>query len=336
MAVPRPVARTEHLYPTDVFSIALALVFAVLSFLNLGKVDEVLLGLTVDRELLYGTIFLIVSLMLPFLFRLVNPLEHRVVQFLRLFYPQALYLLFYHEAIALSQLFYGGRSLDAVFARGDMFIFGFQPSIRFHQVFGNVAIINELFFFGYFSFFSLMTVGWWIRYATGDISAAVRALSIVTLSFYTLYLFYAFFPVEGPKYYFVSLHREWYGHFKGYLFTPLLQYLFDNVNLAGAAFPSSHVVISTISLLLNRRYNRRLAAFFLPLTVLLYFSTVYLFAHYAVDIIGGLIVAGIFWWTVPNLLDALQTGLERCDSAFARVFRLPPIAGLNIPHEQLP
>lgn len=323
-------AETKHLYPTDILSIVLALLFAGLSFLNAGKESTELFGRAVDLEILYGVVFLLIASLLPILFRLVNPIENRAVQFLRLFYPQGLYLLFYQRTIAISQLLYGGRSLDAVFAQGDMLLFGFQPSIRFHTVFGNTAIINELFFFGYFSFFALITVGWWIRYGKGDMTAAVRSFTIVTCSFYILYLFYAFFPVEGPKYYFQSLHREWYGHFNGYVFTPVLQYLFDNVNLAGAAFPSSHVAVSTISLLLNWRYNRRLAVIFLPITVLLYFSTVFLYEHYAVDVLAGLLVAVLLRRTIPRILNSLQHAFEWCDSAITRLLGLPPIAALQM------
>lgn len=305
---------------------ALALLFAIDCFLNLGKLHTTILGLTVDREALYGLLFLAFVPGLPLMYRALNGVQNRLVQFFRLFYPQALYLLFFQQAIVLSQLFYNGRSFDAIFARADRLIFGFEPSIRFHQVFTGDAIVNEVFFFAYFCFFVMMTTGWWVLFAKRRMTEAVRAFSIVTLSFYILYLFYPLFPVEGPKYYFPSLHQAGYEHFKGYLFTDILRYLFDHMNLAGAAFPSSHVAISTLSLLLNLRYNRRLGLVFLPITIVLYFSTVYLYEHYAVDGMAGLIVAVLFCFAVPRLLDAMKRVFQRCDAAIARIYRLPPLA----------
>jgi membrane-associated phospholipid phosphatase len=332
----RYVDRPEHLYPTDLLSMALAGIFGIGCFLNTGKLVTHLFGIAIDRELLCGVFFFLLVPGLPLLFRWVNGIKNRVVQFFRLFYPQILYLVFYQQAIRLSQLFYGGHSLDAFFAHADFVIFSFQPSIRFHLLFRGVTGVNELFFFGYFSFFALITVGWWVLYARGELMKSVSALTVVTFSFYILYLFYALFPVEGPKYYFLSLHAQWYGHFKGYLFTALLRYLFDNVDLAGAAFPSSHVIISTLSLLLNLRYSPRLGAAFLPITFILYLSTVYLYAHYAVDGLAGLVVAAVFWWTIPWLLRRLSRFFDLCDSLLARILHLPPIAAVEMSRESRP
>ena len=331
MAVPLWTSSTKHLYPTDLLSMLLALLFAVGSFLNIGSGTVRVLGILIDRELLSGLEFLLLLLLLPLMFRLLNPIHHRAVQFFRLFYPQLLYLLYYQNAIRLSHYFFGGRSFDAVFAHADKAIFSFQPSIRFHELFSGIAPVNELFFFGYFSFFGLMTVGWWVLYAKRRDAEAVSTLTIVTFAFYTLYLFYALFPVEGPKYYFPSLHKEWYSNFNGYFFTALMKQLFDHVDLAGAAFPSSHVAISTLALSLNLRHLPRLAAVFLPITVVLIFSTVYIYAHYAVDVFAGLLVAALFRWAVPRALELLDPAFEACDSAIAHTLHLDPIAALGSP-----
>lgn len=319
-------SRLKHLYPTDLLSMALALLFGVFSLLNAGKVTTKVFGWTTDREVVTGVLFLLLIPVLPLLFRWTNALSNRIVQFFRLFYAQLLYLFFYQQAIVLSQLFYHGRSFDAIFAKADHTIFAFQPSVRFHQAFSGSALINELFFFGYFSFFLLMTVGWWLLYAKGDLSGAVAAFTTITLSFYILYVFYTFFPVEGPKYYFPSLHREWYGHLKGYVFTAIMRYLFNNVDLAGAAFPSSHVLISSLALLLNLRYNRRLGIAFIPITLVLFLSTVYLYAHYVVDGIAALLLVPLFWWSVPVLLRGLRGTFEFLDSRIAALYRLPALA----------
>lgn len=65
-----------------------------------------------------------------------------------------------------------------------------------------------------------------------------------------------------------------------------------------AAFPSSHVGISTILMMLAwRTGNRRMFYVLLPFYVLLFFSTVYIQAHYAIDAIAGLI-SGILLYAI--------------------------------------
>lgn len=63
-----------------------------------------------------------------------------------------------------------------------------------------------------------------------------------------------------------------------------------------AAFPSSHVGMSTVSMMLAwRSGNRRLFYILLPLYLLLVCATVYIRAHYLIDSICGFIVAVIFY-----------------------------------------
>ena len=257
-----------------------------------------------DREILYGLLFLALVPLLLLLFRLLNPARGRPAQFVRLFYPQALYLLFFPESILLSQLFYGGRSLDAFFARADGWLFGFQPALEMHRALPAHPALVETFFFGYFMLLPAhhrRLVGALLPAAPpGGGAGPHRHHRLLPLMF----VFFALFPVQGPKYYFAELRSAWYGNFHGYLITGFMRGAFDRMNLAGAAFPSSHVVIATVALLLNRRHNPALAWAFLPLTLLLYASTVYLYAHYAVDVLAGLAVGLLLAWRCPGCWSA--------------------------------
>ena len=58
-----------------------------------------------------------------------------------------------------------------------------------------------------------------------------------------------------------------------------------------AAFPSSHVGISTIVMIMAYRVNKKLCYFLAPFYVLLCCATVYIQAHYLVDVIAGWISA---------------------------------------------
>src|SRR5207245_8291738 len=67
-----------------------------------------------------------------------------------------------------------------------------------------------------------------------------------------------------------------------------------------AAFPSGHTAIAIVVLAMAARYQRRLLYPLLGMTVSLVVSTVYLRYHYVIDVIAGLLLAGLclgvtFW-----------------------------------------
>jgi membrane-associated phospholipid phosphatase len=154
----------------------------------------------------------------------------------------------------------------------------------------------------------------------------VRALFIISVSFFIMYLWFIFFPVKGPKYFFAELHEIWYTNFRGFVFTKIMKGLFNNTNLGGAAFPSSHVALALIAFILNWKYNRYLIPVYLPLTILLFISTVYLYAHYFVDIPAG-IVAGIgLYLLVPRLIKPAQSLSTQVDRILSEKLNFPSIA----------
>ncbi len=150
-----------------------------------------------------------------------------------------------------------------------------------------------------------------------------RVATCILLSFFLFYLIYIFLPVAGPQYYFraVGIPEIMAGHFPslGTYFSSHLEalappgwtdglfyQLVAGAQEAGerptAAFPSSHIGISTIVLILARRHAPRLLFLFLPLWALLCCATVYIRAHYLVDAIAGLISAPIILWLAEKII----------------------------------
>ena len=138
------------------------------------------------------------------------------------------------------------------------------------------------------------------------------------MSFFIYYLMYIFFPTAGPQYYYSAIGLE---NVKSGIF-PAVGTYFDQhpvltpaqTNVGGffhglvertqrigerptAAFPSSHVGISTLIVLLIMRYRRRLFLFLvLPVYFVLVSSTVYIQAHYVVDVFAGFITAILLFY----------------------------------------
>jgi membrane-associated phospholipid phosphatase len=321
------VSRTRKvIYPVELFAVLLNLIFCVCSLVNIGKEQTSLFGLAVDRELFMGIVFFLLTPLMLLFIRLANPSQKLIVQFLRLCYIQAIYILYFTESIWLSQLLFNGASFDAFFANLDFRLFGFQPATQFPRYFQQYRIINEMFFFSYFFYYGLISTGVWILFIRKHYQEAVRTLFIVSVSFFIMYVWFIFFPVKGPKYFFTELNEIWYSNFRGFFFTKVMKGLFNNTNLGGAAFPSSHVALALIAFILNWKYNRYLIPLYLPLTILLFISTVYLYAHYFVDIPAGIVTGIVLYLLVPLLIKPAKRLSTRVDKLLSEKLHFPAIA----------
>lgn len=136
--------------------------------------------------------------------------------------------------------------------------------------------------------------------------------SLILISFFIYYLIFIFVPVAGPQFYFqaIGLDAAASGQFPSIgtyfsshtemlpspgdpdgLFCRLVASAHEAGERPTAAFPSSHVGISTIVMILARLHVPRLTWFLLPFYMLLCCATVYIQAHYLIDAIAGLITA---------------------------------------------
>jgi len=217
--------------------------------------------------------------------------QRKFISFLRLFYPQAFLVLFFTESIMLSSQVFGGFSHDAAFAAADQWLFGFQPAREFHKAFEASALVNELMYGAYFIYFVLLIVTPWLAWLLGRAEEARRFLFISVVAMVTLSTFYIFFRVQGPKYWFEDLRQSWYNGIPGGLFVSFFQGLFSTAVLSGAAFPSTHVAMTAVTVYIACKIDRRLLAPYLVASFFILASTVYIYAHYFVDILGGLAYA---------------------------------------------
>src|SRR5262249_6862660 len=113
------------------------------------------------------------------------------------------------------------------------------------------------------------------------------------------YFVYILFPVDSPFYLQPAPGRP----FEGHLFYDLVHFLSAHGGARGGAFPSSHVSISTVILLLTFQYERRRAVWLLPLYGGLVFATVFGRFHYVVDVLAG--------WALAFMIDGSYRLWER-------------------------
>ena len=206
-------------------------------------------------------------------------------------------------------------NLDYLFAGYEQQLFGCQPALLFPEAITN-PVFSELMHLGYASYFPLIAVVT-LFYFFWRFTEFNRAVFVILASFFLYYVIFIFLPVTGPQYYyeavglgkiaqgiFPNLHDYFATHdepmtMPGYsdgFFYQCVASAHATGERPTAAFPSSHVGITTILLFLVWRTKNRLLFFgILPFYVLMCMATVYIRAHYAIDVIGGWVSAVIFY-----------------------------------------
>lgn len=215
-------------------------------------------------------------------------------------------------------------NLDHVFATWEQLLFGCQPALLFSQLTAHLPtlvsnIFSELMDLGYASYYPMIATVI-IYYFFFRYKEFQRAAFIVLAAFFIFYVVFIVVPVTGPTFYYqavgvdniaqgifpnlgsyFNLHQECMpspGYTDG-----IFYHLVENAKAAGerptAAFPSSHVGISTILMFLAwHTRERRLFFVLLPFFVLLCISTVYIQAHYAIDALAGLLSGTIIYYVL--------------------------------------
>lgn len=236
----------------------------------------------------------------------------RITRMLRAFIQMSMLSWWYTDTYHLNILF---PNLDHHFATIEQQLFGFQPALLFAKHFSS-PIVSELLDMAYISYFPIFA-GVTIFYLLYRYKEFERCCFIIMASFLSFYVIYDLLPVVGPMYYYkaVGLDQiargafpavgDYFRHhtemlpspgYKDGMFYQLLKGVHESGEKPTAAFPSSHVGITVIALLLAwRTGNRKLFYTIVPFAVLICFATVYIMAHYVIDVFAGLI-AGVFFY----------------------------------------
>lgn len=227
----------------------------------------------------------------------------KVTAFLRVGFQLALLSYWYPDTFEFNRLL---PNLDHLFADAEQAIFNAQPAYWFHRCYPQMWISEPL-NMGYVAYFPLIAViTCWYFVKHFDLFEKIGF--VLTASFFIYYIIYMVLPVAGPQFYFpaigeenvlagifpavgdyFNLHPELmpYTEQGQGFFYHLLELSHEAGERPTAAFPSSHVGISTIIMLMGWRSSKKLTLWMLPFYILLCISTVYIQAHYLIDIFAG-------------------------------------------------
>lgn len=242
----------------------------------------------------------------------------RLTMFLRIAVQMVFLSWWYPDTYELNRML---PNLDHVFAGCEQTVFGCQPALLFAQK-APWGWFSELMCMGYISYFPMMTI-LLIYYFFYRYNEFLKAAFVLLGAFFIFYVIFIFLPVTGPQFYYLAVGPEkiaagvfpnlgdWFLTHSERMAVPgwtdgFFYHLLEMAHNAGerptAAFPSSHVGITTVVMLLaHHTHCRKLVLGMLPFYILMCLSTVYILAHYAIDALTGLFTGVVFYFVLIRL-----------------------------------
>ena len=227
----------------------------------------------------------------------------RLSAFVRMVVQMSFLAYWYPDTFEFNRLF---PNLDHIFASIEQWMFACQPSVEFMKACPGMWF-SEPFNMGYFSYYPMIAVVA-IYYFIFRFEWFEKVSFVLVTSFFIYYLIYIFVPVAGPQFYFPAIGMDnvvtenflsigdYFNHnaillpgpdiHQGFFYS-LVEASQEVGERPTAAFPSSHVGISTICMIMAWRVNRKLSYLMAPFYVLLCCATVYIQAHYLIDVFAG-------------------------------------------------
>jgi membrane-associated phospholipid phosphatase len=242
----------------------------------------------------------------------------RLTMFLRIAVQMVFLSWWYPDTYELNRIL---PNLDHMFAGCEQAVFGCQPALLFAQKVP-WGWFSELMCMGYISYFPMMTI-LLIYYFFYRYNEFLKAAFVILGAFFIFYVIFIFLPVTGPQFYYLAVGPEkiaagvfpnlgdWFLTHSERMAVPgwtdgFFYHLLEMAHNAGerptAAFPSSHVGITTVVMLLaHHTHCRKLVLGMLPFYILMCLSTVYILAHYAIDALTGLFTGVVLYFVLIRL-----------------------------------
>jgi membrane-associated phospholipid phosphatase len=202
--------------------------------------------------------------------------------------PLGFFLPLYAQTGSINHIVFPGF-LDPWFIRAEEAVFGCQPAVDFARQFPQMWFA-EYMHFAYASYYLLFPGLGVFLYLRRRRQAFDDYMFALCATMYVCLLAYILLPVRGPFRFALAATPE----SAALPFTAAMAWIYQHLEIEGAAFPSSHVAIATLVLCYTMRYARSAAWVVGPLVVSLIASTVYCGYHYAIDVLAGLATVALF------------------------------------------
>lgn len=213
----------------------------------------------------------------------------RLSRFFGHWYPLLLLPFLYSELPLLNQATFGGEYFDPLILRLEEAIFGGQPSRAWAEALP-VLWISEVLHAAYLSYYPIIYVPPLVLWLRGRDAAFREMVLGVMLTFVGHYLFFIFFPVQGPRFLFPAPTQ---GSIENGVIYRLTHLVLEAGSSRGAAFPSSHVGVAVAQTIACVRLLPSLSPLVGMLALGLALGAVYGGFHYAIDAAAGALLGAV-------------------------------------------
>lgn len=222
--------------------------------------------------------------------------SNRTLRVIADWYPILIIPALYKELQILNLAVHNGRYFDPIIIQIEQFVFGGQPSHSLARQF-SILSLSEALHACYMSYYLIIYLPPFVLYLRNRREDFALMIFTLVFSFFTHYLFFIYFPVQGPRYLFPAPG--------GVLAQgPIYQFTHHALEVGssrGAAFPSSHVGVAIAQSVMVTRWLPELAPIIWFLSIGLAIGAVYGGFHYATDAFAGLILGLIGVWLAPRV-----------------------------------
>ncbi len=179
------------------------------------------------------------------------------------------------------------KDIDPLLVRLDYMIFGNHPTVMLEAIMN--PFLTDILQTAYSTYYFLLVVFGITLLKDNQRKEFDRSLFLILFCFYLSYLGYIIWPALGPRFELAHLQTQ---RLEGFFIAEPMQNLLNKLEgIKRDAFPSGHTGVALTVLYLAYRYKKTLFRIYLPVVILLLFSTVYCRYHYVVDVIAGVILA---------------------------------------------
>lgn len=207
----------------------------------------------------------------------------RLADFVGHWYPLLLIPALYGELPLLNVSVHAGAFFDPLILRIEEAIFGSQPSRAWAEA-APMRWLSEILHAAYLSYYFIIYIPPLVLWLQGRRAAFRRMVLGVMLTFVAHYLFFIFFPVQGPRYIFPAPTA---GSIEEGAVYRLTHVILEAGSSQGAAFPSSHVGVAVAQAIACIHLLPGLAPVVGLLALGLALGAIYGGFHYATDAVVG-------------------------------------------------
>jgi len=289
----------RFLSANDIVNQFFIFVMTVLVVLNHSKIDKWVFVILLNISLSFITGY--VTIVYEYSKR--NSLrENKLLKIIRYWYPVFTILFFFKEIYVIMMVLTPVLN-DSILINIDRIIFSSDPTVFLFQ-FSN-PVLTEFLQIVYILFYLMPVIYALELYIWRRYEELKYASFLVLTGFYLSFFGYLILPAIGPRF---TLHN--FGNLNNELpGLSLTNTLRDIINFGESiypgdiknpeliaqrdAFPSGHTIIITLITYCSYRLKSKSFRFYLPYSLLMIFSTVYLRYHYVIDLIAGIGISAI-------------------------------------------